>query len=125
MAATFHQALTTKDWALMRTVMSPDVTWSLPGDNMISGPADGVEAVIARADLIAGYGLAFTLEHVLLSRTNMALALHNTANRDGLVLDEHLATVCTLAEGKIVEIKTYLSDLDMMNAFFALPPAQG
>lgn len=109
----------------MRTVMTADVTWSLPGDNSISGPANGVEAVIARADLISSYGLTFTLEHVLLSRTNMALALHNTASRDGLVLDEHLATVCTLAEGKIVEIETYLSDLDMMNAFFALPPAEG
>lgn len=81
--------------------------------------------MIERADLIASYGLTFTLEHVLLSRTNMVLALHDTASRDGLVLDEHLATVCTLAEGKIVEIETYLSDLDMMNAFFALPPAEG
>lgn len=118
-AATFHQALTGKDWALLRTVMSPDVTWSLPGDNTISGPAEGIEAVIARAELIASYGLTFTLEHVLLSRTNMTLALHNTASRDDLVLDEHLATVCTLHQGKITAIETYLSDIDMMNAFFA------
>jgi ketosteroid isomerase-like protein len=35
------------------------------------------------------------------------------------VLDEHLATVCTLRDGRIVAIETYLSDLDGMNAFFA------
>ncbi|MDN7451277.1 hypothetical protein QZM03_28475, partial [Burkholderia multivorans] len=44
---------------------------------------------------------------------------HNTARRNDLVLDEHLATVCTLRDGKIAAIETYLSDLPGMNAFFA------
>ncbi|WP_328606237.1 hypothetical protein OG943_40860 [Amycolatopsis sp. NBC_00345] len=35
------------------------------------------------------------------------------------VLDEHLATVCTLQDGKVAAIETYLSDVDGMNAFFA------
>src|SRR5215471_14447698 len=111
LAATFHRALTTKDWALLRTIMSAAVTWTLPGDNRISGTAEGIDAVIARAELIASYGLTFTLEHVLVSRNNMALALHNTARRGSLVLDEHLATVCTIQDGRIAAIETYLSDL--------------
>jgi ketosteroid isomerase-like protein len=119
LAATFHRALTTKDWALLREIMVPGVVWTLPGDNAISGTATGVDEVIARAELIAGYGLDFALEHVLVSRDNMALGLHNTARRGDLVLDEHLATVCTLRDGRIVAIETYLSDLDGMNAFFA------
>ncbi|MGH3492456.1 MAG: hypothetical protein ACRDRL_10905 [Sciscionella sp.] len=41
LAATFHRALTTKDWALLRTIMSEDVTWVLPGTNHISGTAEG------------------------------------------------------------------------------------
>lgn len=118
-ATTFHRALTTKDWALLRTVMSPAVSWTLPGDNAISGTADGIDAVIARAELIAGYGLDFALQHVLVSRDNMALSLHNTAQRGDLVLDEYLATVCRLEDGLITAIETYLSDVDGMNAFFS------
>lgn len=117
-ATTFHQALTTKDWDLMRTIMISDVTWTLPGTNTISGTAAGIDEVVARAELIASYGLNFALEHILLSRDNMALALHNTATRPDATLDEQLATVCTLQDGKITAIETYLSDVDGMNAFF-------
>jgi ketosteroid isomerase-like protein len=102
--------------------MTPDVTWTLPGDNRISGTAAGVDAVIARAELIARYGPSFELEHVLVSRDNMALSIHNQATRGDLVLDEHLATVCTITDGRISRIETYLSDVDGMNAFFADAP---
>lgn len=122
LAVTFHRALISKDWALLREIMAPDVTWTLPGDNTISGTAAGIDEVIARAELIASYGINFALEHVLVSRDNMALGLHNTAQRGELVLDEHLATVCTLRGGRIVAIETFLSDLDGMNAFFARGP---
>ncbi|MEJ1975899.1 MAG: hypothetical protein WDN49_07115 [Acetobacteraceae bacterium] len=49
---------------------------------------------------------------------NFALSLHNTASREGRILDEHLATVCYLRDGKIAAIETYLSDVEAMNAFF-------
>lgn len=42
LATTFQRALTTKDWSLLRTIMDPEVTWTLPGDNQISGTAEGV-----------------------------------------------------------------------------------
>lgn len=84
---------------------------------MISGTAVGGDAVVERARLIAGYGLTFELEQILLSRDNMALALHNTAERDGVRLDEHLATVCLLRDGRIAEIETYLSDVPGMTGF--------
>lgn len=120
-AAAFVNALSTKDWELLRGVLSPDVTWTLPGDNQISGTAHGARAVLDRAALIAGYGLKFELRHVLVSRDNMALSLHNTATRGDLVLDEYLATVCRITDGRISEIETYLSDVEGMNAFFAEP----
>ena len=95
-----------------------DATWTLPGDNVISGTAKGADAVVERARLIASYGLSFNLENILLSRNNMALALHNTAERDGIRLDEKLATVCHLRDGKIAEIETFLSDVPGMDRFF-------
>ncbi|GEB52514.1 MULTISPECIES: nuclear transport factor 2 family protein [Streptomyces] len=123
LADTFHAALTHRDWDRLRAVLSEDVTWTLPGDNVISGTATGPDGVVERAELIASYGLTFTLEHVLMSRDNMALALHNTAAREDAVLDEHLATVCRIADGRIASIETYLSDVPGMNRFFVPLPA--
>jgi uncharacterized protein len=64
------------------------------------------------------YGLTFTLKYVLCGEHGVALSLNNTVRRGDLILDEHLATVCQLREGKISTITTYLSDVDMVNAFF-------
>jgi hypothetical protein len=41
---------------------------SLPGDNTISGTADGADAVVERAQRIASYGLDFELPHLLVRR---------------------------------------------------------
>jgi hypothetical protein len=83
------------------------------------GIAEGINAVITRAELIASYGVRFALQNVLVSRDNMALSLHNTARRGDVILDEYLATVCQIEEGKITAIETHLSDVEVMNAFFA------
>ena len=115
---TFHQALVAGDWDALRALLHDDATWTLPGDNTISGTAHGADAVVERGRLIASYGLRFELLHLLVSRDNMALSLHNTAERADAVLDEHLSTVCRLRDGRIAEIETYLSDVPGMNAFF-------
>ena len=122
LASDFHQSLVARDWTALAGIMTPDVTWTLPGNNLISGTAAGVAEVIERAKLIASYGPSFTLEHVLVSRDNMALAIHNRANRGALVLDEHLATVCTITDGRISAVETYLSDVAGMDAYFAERP---
>ncbi|MFB8247259.1 nuclear transport factor 2 family protein [Streptomyces sp. NPDC055952] len=114
----FHTALAAADWDALRALVHDDATWVLPGDNTISGTAEGGDAVIDRAKKIAGYGLTFELQHILVSRENMALSLHNTARRGDTVLDEYLATVCFLRDGKVARIETYLSDVQAMNAFF-------
>jgi ketosteroid isomerase-like protein len=114
----FHAALAAGDWAAIRSLLHPDATWTLPGDNAVSGTVAGADAVVRHAQKIAGYGLNFELLHVLVSRENVALSLHNTARRDDAVLDEYLSTVCRLRDGKIAGIETYLSDVPGMNAFF-------
>jgi ketosteroid isomerase-like protein len=117
-AGQFHKALSSRDWDLMRSIVTDDIVWSLPGRSLISGEARGVGAVVERAQLIASYGLTFTLKHVLLGQHDVALSLNNTARRGDLVLDEHLAVVCLLRGGRICTINTYLSDVAMVNAFF-------
>lgn len=114
----FRISLQTGDWALFRSLLTEDASWTLPGDNRISGTAQGVDAVVERVQLIASYGVDFEFLRPLYSRDNVALSLHNTAERDGRVLDEYLSTVCFLHEGRIRSIETYLSDVPGMNAFF-------
>jgi uncharacterized protein len=114
----FYTALTAGDWSAIRDLLTDDAHWILPGDNTISGTANGADAVVDRARKIAGYGLNFELLHILVSRDNMALSLHNTARQGDRVLDEYLATVCRLQDGKIAAIETFLSDVSGMNAFF-------
>ncbi|MFJ8098212.1 nuclear transport factor 2 family protein [Streptomyces griseofuscus] len=114
----FHTYLTAGDWEGIRSLLTDDATWTLPGDNTISGTAVGAEAVVERAKKIASYGLDFELLHILVSRENMALSLHNTARRGDVRLDEYLSTVCRLRDNKIANIETYLSDVPGMNAFF-------
>jgi uncharacterized protein len=87
-AEQFLLALHTKDWVAMRDVFADDAVWVLPGSNKISGPAEGADAVVARAKLIASYGLNFAIKHILIGREGVALSLNNTARRGGLVLDE-------------------------------------
>jgi uncharacterized protein len=98
--------------------MTEDIVWSLPGSSLISGEAHGVDAVIRRSQLIVSYGLTLTLKHILIGQHGVALSLNNTARRGDRQLDEHLATVFSLREGKICAISTYLSDVEMLNAFF-------
>jgi uncharacterized protein len=118
-AEKFLNALRSRNWELMRTIMAPDIVWSLPGSSRISGEAHGVDAVIARCQIITSYGLNFGLKHVLYGQFGFALSLNNAAKCGGLVLDEHLATVCSLLEERISRIDTYLSDVPMADAFFA------
>jgi hypothetical protein len=122
LARSFHAALVDRDWDSLRRLFTDDATWTLPGDNHISGLAEGADAVVARARKIAAYGLSFELNHILLSRENMALSLHNTAERDGVRLDEHLATVCRLRGGLIFAVETFLSDVEGMDRFFSVEP---
>ncbi len=113
-----HTALTSGDWAALRSLLHEDATWTLPGDNAVSGTAVGADGVVERARAIAGYGLRFELLHILTSRDNVALSLHNTARRADAVLDEYVATVCRVRDGRIAEIESFLSDVPGMDAFF-------
>jgi len=117
-AQRFFTGLRNRNWNLLKSIMADDIVWSLPGSSLISGEAHGVDAVIERSQLIVSYGLTFTLKHILLGQHGVALSLNNTARRGDLVLDEHLATVLSIRERKIFAIATYLSDVEMVNAFF-------
>jgi ketosteroid isomerase-like protein len=51
-AETFLLGLRTRDWDLLRKIMTSDIVWSLPGHSRISGEARGINAVIERAQIM-------------------------------------------------------------------------
>lgn len=118
LANTFLQSLKEKDWDLLRSILTTDSTWTLPGTSIISGKAIGIDSVIERAQLIVGFGVSLELNHILYGLNDFALSIHNQATRGNLQLDEFLATVCLLQKDKIANINTYLTDVTMVNAFF-------
>lgn len=118
-AERFLGAFGAHDWDAMRTVLAPELAWSMPGTGTISGTIHGVDAAISRLREIVGRGLNTELLHVLTGENGVTLSLHNTAEApDGRKLDEHLATVLTIRDGKVAAIDSYLSDVDGMSAFF-------
>ncbi|MEV5945890.1 nuclear transport factor 2 family protein [Streptomyces sp. NPDC051993] len=119
-AERFLAAFGARDWDALRALLAPDITWSMPGGGTISGTIHGSDAAIARVQEIAGRGLHTELLHVLVGQHGVALSLRNTAQApDGRSLDEHLATVLTIREGRIAAIDSYLSDVAQMSAFFS------
>jgi uncharacterized protein len=118
LATSFIAALRSGDANGFRTIMTDDVLWSLPGTSLVSGIAKGVEGILKRARTIVDYGANVEIQHVVLGYEGVALLLHNTGKRNGRVLDEYLTTVCTLRDGKIARLDTYISDIAMVNAYF-------
>jgi uncharacterized protein len=37
---------------------------------------------------------------------------------NGQILDEYLTNVCTLRDGKVARLDAYISDVEMVNAYF-------
>lgn len=117
-ATTFLTALKNNEWDTMLSILAPHATWTLPGTSVLSGLADGADAIIRRAQGLKHFGVKFQLKDILYGLHGVTLSLHNTASRNNLILDEQVAIVCQIDEGKIISMATYLSDVAGINAFF-------
>lgn len=118
-AQSFIRGLGSRDGNLLRSIMTEDVVWSLPGESPMSGEAHGVEAILKRANILHGFNVNIEIEHVVYGLKDVALHLHNTGSHAGKVLDEHLTTVIHLDRRKIRRLDTFISDVPMLNAYFA------
>ncbi len=115
----FHEAPANEDWGALHGVLTEDASWILPGDNAMPDPAKDADVVMEQARFIASYNMRLDLRHVLVSRLNMALYQHNTAERAGQRFGEEVATVCSPRGERIRRIETFVSDLDGSDRFFA------
>jgi uncharacterized protein len=114
----FITGLSNRDANLLKSIMTDDVVWSLPGKSLMSGEAHGVDAILKRSETLHRYEVKIELEHVVFGYQDVALHLHNTGKRGEKILDEHLTTVCSLRGNKIRRLDTFISDVEMLNAFF-------
>jgi hypothetical protein len=85
----------------------------------VSGEALGVIGILDRASHFAAYALNIEILHVVFGYEGVALLLHNTGKREGRILDEYLTTVCQLEGNRIKRLDTYISDVQMLNDYFA------
>jgi len=119
LARQFLSVLGNPDEDVLENVVTDDVVWSFPGTASISGEAHGVAGIMKRARAIAAHAVNVEIIRAVYGFHGVAMILHNTGARDRRVLDEYLAAVFAYRDGRIVRLDTYLSDVEMMNVFFA------
>lgn len=111
-------AMKRHDWQKMYDLLEPDAIWTLPGTSSVSGVATGAAAVVERAQIIAGANLTSQPLHVHVGYQSIVATVHNTAETP-VHLDEYLALVFTVRGGKIAVIDTHLTDVPMLERFYA------
>ncbi len=115
-ALRFIHSLQQRDPIQLRTVLTDDAIWSLPGN---SGEAVGADGVVARGQFLGEHGVNFELLHVVYGYEGMGIILHNTGKCKGKILDEYLTSIFKLREGRICRIDTYITDVPMLNDYIA------
>ena len=118
-ALTFIRSLQQRDPILLKTVLTDNAIWSLPGTSQISGEAAGADAIVDRGQFLGEHGVNFELLHVIYGYEGMGIMLHNTGKCKGRVLDEYLSSIFKLQGEKICRIDTYITDVPMLNAYVA------
>jgi ketosteroid isomerase-like protein len=115
---TFLSVLSRPNADVIRSVAVDDFVWSFPGSSSISGEARGVEGVMKRAQTIASFGVKVEILRAVFGFSGVSFLLHNTANRDGQLLDEQVVAAFTFRGDKLARLDTYLSDVAMAERFF-------
>ena len=118
LAKSFINGLMTGDEALLRSILTDDVVWTLPGESLVSGEFKGVEGILKRGQIIADHETNLKVLHFLTGWDDVAFILNNTGSYKGVVLNEFLTTVCRVRDGKIYRLETLIDDVDMVNAYF-------
>lgn len=119
LAMQFMAAVKNNDRNLMKTILTEDAFWTLPGTNVLSGITKGADAISDKAVQILSYGVNIELVNSLYSLNGIALSVHNQGSKNGLVLEEYLIIEIVFKGDKIAAVHTNLSDIAGMNAFFS------
>ncbi len=123
-AETFLSAVQTVNMEKLAALMEPDMTWSQPGSNLVSGrkiSAGEVFQMVGKMFELSANTLSLAEIKVLAANGNqVACLLRWTATKpSGEKLDVENIDVYTIEEGKIREAIIFTTDIDQENAFWA------
>lgn len=110
----FCLAIKSRDWDLLRLIITTDCVWRWPGTNNDSGTAIGADSVIKQASIMAGRILDLQLFKVLYGVTGVAISLYLQTFLSGQKAEEDMTIVCTLRGYQISVINNYLSKVDVL-----------
>jgi ketosteroid isomerase-like protein len=120
---TFLEAVQKVDMEQLVTLLEPDMRWSQPGNNLVSGykqSAGEVFQMMGKMFALSANTLALAEVKVLAANSNqVACLLRWTATQpSGKKLDVENIDVYTIANGKIVEATVFTTDIDQENNFW-------
>jgi uncharacterized protein len=118
LAVNFATAVKSRNPQLLQSLVTDDVTWSLPGTSLMSGEVHGVDGILMRAEILDAFEVNVQIEHVILGYKDVGFHLHNTGHKGDKILDEHLTTILILDGNRIRRLETLISDVPMLNAYF-------
>ena len=117
-----YEAFGQGDMGTLRSLMTPDVVQSVPGNTPVSGEHKGVDAVLgyyAKLAEMTGGTLSADLQSVKDDGPDKVLAVHHlSAQRDGKSYDEVEKLHFTLSGGKISRLDEEHPDLAKFDSFF-------
>jgi uncharacterized protein len=118
-----YEAFGQGDMDTLRSLMTPDVVQSVPGQSSVSGDHKGVDNVLgyyATLFELTGGTLKADLQSVTDDGADKVLAVHRlTAQRGGKTYDETEKLHFTLSGGKISRLDEEHPDLAKFDAFFS------
>ena len=118
-----YEAFGKGDMDTLRSIMTPDVTQSVPGKSRVSGDHKGVDNVLGYYGTLfelTGGTLKADLQSVKDDGADKVVAVHHlTAQRNGKSYDQNETLTFTLSGGKISRLDESHPDQSAFDAFFS------
>ena len=112
------------DFAQVRALAIPDMTWIQPGANRVAGAHAGKAfgSFATRLQDIAGGAVRFTAFGTPVFNRGIALVPSTlVAEREGARLESQGALLCAWHAGKLLEVRWFADDVERENQFFGPP----
>lgn len=116
------EAFANGDMEAMSEMLAPDIKWHTPGNNILSGDYEGLEAVLGLFGRVGAEteGSIANEVHAILADDEHAVALiKSTASRGGKSLDSAGAFVFHVSGGRVTEVWNMVMDQAAADDFWS------